>query len=73
MVEGPLAGLLALEVTSADPALADHHRVRAVRAQRLELAGQPEEARTEYLAAARMTRSIPERTYLEARAARLGD
>lgn len=73
MVEGPLAGLLALEVTSADPALAGHHRVRAVRAQLLELAGQPHEARTEYLAAARMTRSIPERTYLEARAARLGD
>lgn len=72
MVDGPGAGLLALEAIAADPALAGHHRVAAVRAQLLELAGQPAAARAEYLEAARTSRSIPERAYLEARAARLG-
>jgi RNA polymerase sigma factor (sigma-70 family) len=72
MVEGPEVGLLALEVTAVDPALAGHHRVHAVRAQLLERSGEPELAGREYREAARLTRSLPERRYLDRRAARLG-
>ena len=39
MVHGPEAGLDALAAAAADPALAGHHRVAAVRAHLLELAG----------------------------------
>jgi hypothetical protein len=36
------------------------------------MAGEPERARNSYLLAARRTTSLPERRYLEDRAARLG-
>ena len=70
MVEGPRAGLEQLAAAEADPALAGHHRVDAVRAHLLDLAGEREAARAHYQLAARRTLSIPERHYLEARAAR---
>jgi RNA polymerase sigma factor (sigma-70 family) len=69
MVHGPAAGLDALATASADPALAGHHRVAAVQAHLLELAGDVTAARAAYLEAARLTLSAPERRYLESRAA----
>jgi predicted RNA polymerase sigma factor len=71
MVHGPAAGLTALDEAAADPALAGHHRVSAVRAHLLELAGARPAARAAYLEAARLTLSAPERRYLETRASRL--
>ncbi|MGK5680069.1 RNA polymerase sigma factor [Actinoplanes sp. URMC 104] len=68
-VDGPLVGLRALD--EADAVLAGHHRVAAVRAHLLERAGAAEEARRQYLLAARLTLSLPERRYLESRASRL--
>jgi predicted RNA polymerase sigma factor len=70
MVHGPEAGLEQLTATEADPALAGHYRVDAVRAHLLELAGDRQAARTHYQRAARRTLSVPERRYLEARASR---
>jgi RNA polymerase sigma factor (sigma-70 family) len=70
MVHGPDAGLAELARAEADPALAGHHRVDAVRAHLLELAGDREAARGWYLRAARRTLSVPEQRYLTARAAR---
>ncbi|GAA0671521.1 sigma factor-like helix-turn-helix DNA-binding protein [Kitasatospora atroaurantiaca] len=70
MVDGPLAGLALL--AELDDTLRGHHRLDAVRAHLLEQAGDPEAARTAYRAAARRTTSLPERRYLESRAARLG-
>jgi predicted RNA polymerase sigma factor len=69
MVRGPRAGLALLEEAAADPALAGHHRVDAVRAHLLERAGDREAARGHYRLAARRTLSLPERRYLESRAA----
>jgi RNA polymerase sigma factor (sigma-70 family) len=69
MVDGPQAGLALLEPL-AEP-LAESHRLDAVRAHLLELAGDPAAAQTAYRAAARRTTSLPERRYLEARAAAL--
>jgi RNA polymerase sigma factor (sigma-70 family) len=71
MVHGPEAGLRQLEGAKTDPALADHHRLDAVRAHLLELAGDHEAARAAYRLAARRTLSLPEQRYLETRAARL--
>ncbi|TQM45620.1 RNA polymerase sigma factor [Pseudonocardia cypriaca] len=71
MVEGPQAGLDLLATLDEGP-LAGHHRVPAVRAHLLELAGEREAARAAYLEAARRTTSEPERRYLEERADRLG-
>jgi RNA polymerase sigma factor (sigma-70 family) len=71
MVRGPLAGLDLLATLDDDGRLAGHHRLDAVRAHLLELAGDPTAAREHYRAAARRTTSLPERRYLEGRAARL--
>jgi predicted RNA polymerase sigma factor len=57
----------------AEPALAEHYRVAAVRAHLLEMAGEPEAAREQYRIAARRTLSLPEQRYLESRAARLSN
>jgi RNA polymerase sigma factor (sigma-70 family) len=72
MVHGPHVALEQLAAAEADPALAGHHRVDAVRAHLLDIAGDREAARTYYLLAARRTLSVPEQRYLEARAAALG-
>ncbi|MCS7477336.1 RNA polymerase sigma factor [Umezawaea endophytica] len=68
MVHGPLPALAHLAAAEADPALANHHRVHAVRAHLLDLAGDHESAKEHYLKAARTTLSQPEQRYLEARA-----
>ena len=72
MVRGPWAGLDLLATLDGDARLAGHHRLDAVRAHLLELAGDPAAAREHYRAAARRTTSLPEQRYLEGRAARLG-
>jgi RNA polymerase sigma factor (sigma-70 family) len=72
MVHGPHAGLDLLATAATDPALAGHHRVDAVRAHLLDLAGDRHAARAHYELAARRTLSLPEQRYLESRAARLG-
>jgi predicted RNA polymerase sigma factor len=71
MVHGPRAGLELLATLDADERVADHHRLDAVRAHLLEMAGDNAAARAGYRAAARRTTSLPEQRYLEARAARL--
>jgi len=68
MVDGPTVGLAALDAVAADPALARHHRVPAVRAHLLDLVGDRAGARVEYERAARQTLSRPEQAYLQARA-----
>jgi RNA polymerase sigma factor (sigma-70 family) len=69
MVDGPLAGLSLLEPL-AEP-LAGHHRLHAVRAHLLEMAGDVDDAIAEYETAAGRTASVPENHYLTMRAARL--
>jgi len=73
MVQGPQAGLDLLAALDDDPRVAGHHRLDAVRAHLLELAGDRAAARASYRRAARRATSLPERRYLEARAARLKD
>lgn len=69
MVQGPRAGLRQLAGAESDPALAEHHRVAAIRAHLLDLAGDHDAARVHYRLAARRTLSAPEQRYLESRAA----
>jgi RNA polymerase sigma factor (sigma-70 family) len=69
MVHGPHAGLQELSTAESDPALTGHHRVDAVRAHLLDIAGDHEAARTYYRLAAQRTLNIPEQRYLESRAA----
>ncbi|GAA2695867.1 RNA polymerase sigma factor [Nonomuraea recticatena] len=69
MVSGPSAGLEELARAESEPALAGHHRVHAVRAHLLELAGDREGAAAGYELAAKATLSDPERRYLSSRAA----
>jgi RNA polymerase sigma factor (sigma-70 family) len=71
MVHGPEIALRQLEPAEADPALTGHHRLDAVRAHLLELAGDEEAAWAAYRRAARRTLSLPEQRYLQSRAARL--
>jgi RNA polymerase sigma factor (sigma-70 family) len=71
MVHGPTAGLKLLESLDADGRLAGHHRMDAVRAHLLEMAGDHDGAIAHYRAAAERTTSVPERNYLITRAARL--
>src|SRR5262249_53209368 len=54
-----------------DARVREHHRLFAVRAHLLEMAGDSEAARASYRQAARRTTSLPERRYLEVRAAQL--
>jgi predicted RNA polymerase sigma factor len=66
MVHGPQAGLDLLATLDKD--LARNHRLDAVRAHLLEMAGDYAGARASYELAARRTTSIPEQRYLEGRA-----
>ncbi|MGC4879680.1 RNA polymerase sigma factor [Micromonospora sp. DT43] len=71
MVHGPHAGLAVLEPLFGDARVADGHRLHAVRAHLLEMAGEHDTARDTYELAARRATSLPERRYLEGRLARL--
>jgi RNA polymerase sigma factor (sigma-70 family) len=73
MVRGPQAALDLLRTLDDDKRTAEHHRLHAVRAHLLEMAGDSAAARDSYQAAARRTTSLPEQRYLEARADRLTD
>jgi RNA polymerase sigma factor (sigma-70 family) len=69
MVDGPARGLALLE--GIDERLAGHHRLDAVRAHLLEMAGDRDAAIAHYRTAAGRTTSVAERDYLTTRAARL--
>lgn len=72
MAHGPRAGLEVVERLAADKRLKDHHRLHAVRAHLLELAGDHAAASTAYREAARRALSTPERRHLTLRANRSG-
>lgn len=71
MARGPAAGLELLGALQTDERIADHHRLHAVRAHLLELAGEPQAARAGYEAAAQRATSPPMQRYLYGRAGRL--
>jgi predicted RNA polymerase sigma factor len=71
MVHGARHGLELLRTLAADPRIAGHHRLEAVRAHLLELAGEPENAIQHYRAAAAKTSNLAERNYLMMQASRL--
>jgi RNA polymerase sigma factor (sigma-70 family) len=71
MVHGPRVGLVLLENVGADQRIAAGHRLHAIRANLLEMAGDRDAARDAYLRAAELTASPPHQRYLNARAARL--
>ena len=71
MVQGAPAGLDLVEALRTDERIGDDHRIHAVHAHLLEMAGDLVAARAAYQAAARRTTSLPHQRYLNARAARL--
>ena len=71
MVHGPLAGLAELGTLDGDDRMTRGHRLDAVRAHLLELAGDRPAAIAAYRHAAQRAASIPEQHYLALRAARL--
>ncbi|MEU8378093.1 DUF6596 domain-containing protein, partial [Streptosporangium sp. NPDC048865] len=73
MAVGPQAGLDLLGPLAADGRIADDHRLHAVRAHLLEMAGDHAAARDSYREAARRATGLAQQRYLNARAARLTD
>jgi RNA polymerase sigma factor (sigma-70 family) len=73
MVHGPAAGLDRLRTLDTDERIAGHYRLDAVRAHLLERAGDDDAAIACYRSAAQRTRSLPERNYLIAQAARIAE
>lgn len=71
MVHGPTKGLELVDALKADARVANHHRLDAVRAHLLEMAGDRDGAVKHYRAAASKTLSLPERNYLLMQGARL--
>jgi RNA polymerase sigma factor (sigma-70 family) len=71
MVHGPSAGLTLL--AEVEDRLSGQHRLDAVRAHLLELAGDTHAAAEHYAAAAARTTNLPERHHLSQQAARLRD
>ncbi|WP_119731010.1 RNA polymerase sigma factor [Thermomonospora amylolytica] len=69
MTDGPRTALDLVDALR--PRLAEDHRLYAVRAHLLEMAGDIDGARAAYQEAARRTHSLPQQRYLNARAARL--
>lgn len=72
MTRGPEEALRVLARLGDDRRVSGHHRLHAVRAHILELAGDRRAAGESYRAAARLTTSLPEQRYLESRAAACG-
>lgn len=72
MVHGPAHALELLAPLANDPRLANHHRLAAVRGHLHEKLGARELARADFARAAELTASLPERSYLRLKAARLG-
>ena len=73
MVQGPAAGLELIEGLDADARLAGHYRIDAVRGHLYQMAGDLDRAIAHFRAAAKGTRSIPERDYLRTVAARVAE
>jgi RNA polymerase sigma factor (sigma-70 family) len=73
MVHGPSKGLELLRALDSDARIAGHHRLDAVRAHLLEMAGDPQAAIKHYRIAASRTTSMAERNYLITQAARLSE
>jgi RNA polymerase sigma factor (sigma-70 family) len=71
MTRGPRAGLDLLRDLEADQRIAADHRLQAVRAHLLEMAGDDAAARDAFLAAATRAANLPQQRYLHAQAARL--
>ncbi|MFI0451295.1 RNA polymerase sigma factor [Actinomadura sp. 6N118] len=71
MADGPQAGLALLTELASDERVSNDHRLFAVRAHLLEMAGEREAARTAYAEAARRATSLPQERYLNTRAAGL--
>ncbi|MFF0340813.1 RNA polymerase sigma factor [Kribbella sp. NPDC004875] len=71
MTEGPDAGIAIAEGLADDRYLGDHHRRLSVLAHLHELAGRPDLARENYLAALDRTRNTAEQNYLRDRIAHL--
>jgi RNA polymerase sigma factor (sigma-70 family) len=69
MAHGPGPGLALLD--GLDRRLGDHHRLHAVRAHLLEMAGDTAGAKAEFRAAAARTTNVREQRYLTTKAARL--
>ncbi|MEP6797063.1 MAG: sigma-70 family RNA polymerase sigma factor [Lapillicoccus sp.] len=70
MAQGPERGLALLSTVEGDKRLAGSHRLYAVRAHLLEMAGDRSGAHADYERAARLTTSVPEQRYLTGRADR---
>ena len=70
-VRGPQAALELIGPLLDDQRLRRNHRLHAVEAHLLELAGRADDARAAYLLAARLATSIPEQRHLHAAARRL--
>jgi RNA polymerase sigma factor (sigma-70 family) len=73
MVHGPRKGLELLGALDGDPRLSERHRLEAVRAHLLEMAGERAAAIAHYRNAASRANSLPERNYLMMQAARLSE
>lgn len=73
MARGPQAGLALLDDLQTDERLAADHRLPAVRAHLLEMAGELGAARDAYQIAARRATNLAQQRYLHSRAARLTD
>ncbi len=73
MVHGPQSGLTEIDAIDADGRLGQHHRLHAVRAHLLDMAGDHTEAVVHYREAAARTTSLPEQNYLLTRAARVAE
>ena len=71
MVDGPQAGLERLDALEAGGRLEGHHRLDAVYAHVLEMAGDEPAAIERYRRAAELTANVPEQRYLAMRAERL--
>jgi RNA polymerase sigma factor (sigma-70 family) len=70
MAHSPSAGLAVVEPLLGVASMRRHHRLHAVRAHLLEMAGRSDEAQAAYAMAARLTASVPEQRYLNARSER---
>jgi predicted RNA polymerase sigma factor len=73
MARGPEAGLELLDRLEGEERLARDHRLPAVRAHLLEMAGESGQARASYVRAARLATALAHQRYLNSRIARLSD
>jgi RNA polymerase sigma factor (sigma-70 family) len=71
MADGPERGLELLRAIEGDERIAEDHRLHAVRAHLLEMAGDRAGARRSYLEAARRASNLAQQRHLNERAARL--